>query len=476
MGRIGRQSPTFTNVKTITTTKGTDAVQAYRSSGQTLFDWQADQICAIMAINPDGLWTYVKYGISVSRRNGKGEILAARELHGLTEGNEKICHTAHRTSTSHDAFVRLYTLLKKMGYEEHSRKKMEMPERSFFASKQYGLEHIEVRGGGIIDFRTRSSNGGLGEGFDVLIIDEAQEYTSKQESALSYTVSASKNPQTIMVGTPPTAVSAGDVFTKLHGSVHDGKAMETGWAEWSIDQQAKDPRDIDLWYEYNPSLGLLLTERNIRAELTDNELDFNIQRLGLWVLYSQQSVITAAEWEALKCNGTPRLENERYWGVKYGHDGLNVALSVASKTKDGKIFVEAIDCIPARGGDAWLLEYFGNPHTAGIAVDGGGKSLLAEEVANLRRRPKLEVTIPQVRDIVNASALFERAIDNGTLTHAGQENLAAVVSNCEHRAIGGGFGYASLTADLDITLMDSAVLAFWACATAKPKRKQSTSY
>ena len=475
MGRIGNQSPTFTNVQNVINTKGEEAIKLYRESGQTLFDWQCDQIKGIMSVNRDGLWEFVKYGISVSRRNGKGEVLAARELYGLIISKEKICHTAHRTSTSHDAFIRLYTLLKKLGYEEHSRKKKEMPERSFFASKQYGLEHIEVSDGGTIDFRTRSSNGGLGEGFDLLIIDEAQEYTSKQESALSYTVSASKNPQTIMVGTPPTAISAGDVFTKLHGSVHEGKALETGWAEWSISQQAKDPANPDLWYKFNPSLGLLLTERNIRAELTDNELDFNIQRLGLWVLYSQQSVITKAEWLALKCDGTPQLENERYWGVKYGHDGLNVALSVASKTKDGKIFVESIDCIPARGGDAWLLEYFRNPHTAGVVADGGGKTLLSEEVAEIKK-PKIEVVFPKVSDLVAASALFERAIDNGTITHAGQDNLTAVVSNCDHRAIGGGFGYQSLTPDLDIALMDSAVLAFWKCATAKPKRRQSASY
>ena len=91
---------------------------------------------------------------------------------GLIELKEKICHTAHRTTTSHDAFNRLYTLLIKAGYQEHSKKKKKMPERSFYASKQYGLEHIEISGGGIIDFRTRTNNGGLGEGFDLLVIDD----------------------------------------------------------------------------------------------------------------------------------------------------------------------------------------------------------------------------------------------------------------------------------------------------------------
>ena len=124
------------------TSKGQEAIDLYATTGQELVEWQAIQVSAILAT--DGAeWKYIKYGLSVSRRNGKGEILAARELEGIINLGEKICHTAHRTTTSHDAFNRLYTLLKKAGYEEHSKKKKEMPEKSFYGSKQYGLEHIE---------------------------------------------------------------------------------------------------------------------------------------------------------------------------------------------------------------------------------------------------------------------------------------------------------------------------------------------
>ena len=201
MERVGRQTPTFTNVE-YNETLGQEAIDLYATTNQVLMEWQQIQIKAIMA-TADGLWQFMKYGISLSRRNGKGEVLAAREFWGIIEKGEKICHTAHRTTTSHDAFLRLYALLKKAGYEEHSRKKKEMPENSFFASKQYGLEHIEISGGGIIDFRTRTDNGGLGEGFDLLIIDEAQEYTTDQESAIKYVVSDAPNPLTVMIGTPP---------------------------------------------------------------------------------------------------------------------------------------------------------------------------------------------------------------------------------------------------------------------------------
>lgn len=54
--------------------------------------------------------------------------------------------------------------------------------------KAYKLDHL-------VNFRTRSNTGGLGEGYDTLIIDEAQEYTIDQESALKYVISASSNPQ-----------------------------------------------------------------------------------------------------------------------------------------------------------------------------------------------------------------------------------------------------------------------------------------
>lgn len=475
--KVGSQDPSFTNVE-YTETKGQEAIDLYKSTTQALLEWQEKQIKNIMAVNPDGLWTYMVYGLCVSRRNGKGEILAAREFDGLVNLSEKICHTAHRTTTSHDAFNRLYTLLKKAGYEEHSRKQKVMPEHSFFASKQYGLEHIEISGGGVIDFRTRTNNGGLGEGFDLLIIDEAQEYTSKQESALIYTVSASKNPQTIMVGTPPTVISGGDVFVRLRGSVTENKAPDTGWAEWSIPEMVDDVSDVDLWYKYNPSLGTILSERNIRGELAGDTLDFNIQRLGLWVSYNQKSAYSAEEWEELKAKAKPKLEDKLYLGIKYGRDGANVAMSIAVRTLDGKIFVETIDCVSVRAGSRWMLDYFKNPKVQKIVIDGAsGQQMLADQIkdAGLKIKPIL----PAVREVVNANAMFEQDFFAKKITHSGQESLAQVISNCEKRPIGsnGGFGYRSLVESYDIAIMDSAILAYWLCATQKEaQHKQNISY
>ena len=121
--KIGRQTPTYTNVpEKGLKTKGAEAIKLYKGTGQKLFKWQELQISGIMSMDPSGLWKYVKYCVCVSRRNGKGEILAARELWGIVEAGEKICHTAHRVSTSHAAWERLRKLLTDAGYVELGRK------------------------------------------------------------------------------------------------------------------------------------------------------------------------------------------------------------------------------------------------------------------------------------------------------------------------------------------------------------------
>jgi len=83
-----------------------------------------------------------------------------------------------------------------------------------------------------------------------------------------------------------------------------------------------------------------------------------------------------------------------------------------------------------------------------------------------------------VKEIINANALWEQGIYQKTICHNGQPSLTKVATNCEKRNIGsnGGFGYKSQFDDIDIALMDSALLAHWACHNTKPKAKQRIRY
>lgn len=110
MARLGSQFPSQSVVLEYSQSKGAEAVALYEESGRHAQEWQRLMIENIMAQNDDGLWTHQKFGYEVPRQNGKGEILAMRELWGIVNG-ERICHTAHKTSTSHSAYVRLYKIM-----------------------------------------------------------------------------------------------------------------------------------------------------------------------------------------------------------------------------------------------------------------------------------------------------------------------------------------------------------------------------
>ena len=460
--RIGRQSPTVSVILPYSDTKGQEAVELYNGTERTAQEWQEALLYDIMAVNEQGLWIHQKFGYSIPRRNGKSEDVLMRCLWGLDHG-ERILYTAHRATTSHAVWERLGRLCEKSDITVLS---------SFRA---FGKEHLYCEGDAVIEFRTRTSTGGLGEGYDLLIIDEAQEYTPEQETSLKYVVSDSLNPQTIMLGTPPTAISAGTVFPKFRTKVLQGESYESGWAEWSVPEQT-DPNDVEAWYETNPSLGTILKERTIRSEIGDDAIDFNIQRLGLWIKYNQKSAISKNEWQALETDKLPKLNGQLFAGIKFGIDGNNVALSIAVRMDDGKIFLEAYACKPVSAGMAWILNFIDKADVCKVAVDGkSGTGILEDAMKQAKLKKPI---IPSVAEFIKANAMFEQALSSASIVHMKQSAAEQVITNCEKRAIGsgGGFGYKSQLEGADIAILDSMILAHWLCVETKAKKTQTIAY
>ncbi|MDO5016546.1 MAG: terminase large subunit [Eubacteriales bacterium] len=460
--RIGNQDPTRKVVLDYKKTFGQEAVDLYEQSGRTAQTWQKNIADAILATRDDDLWAHTKFGFSLPRRNGKNEILLIRELWGLLDG-EYILHTAHRTTTSKVAWERLCRVLDEAKIEYQS-------------LRAVGRENIRLEEtGGHIEFRTRSTTGGLGEGYDLLVLDEAQEYTTDQETALKYTVTSSRNPQTILTGTPPTPLSSGTVFPDYRRNILDGNTKDWGWMEWGVDEES-DPDDRDLWYRVNPSLGTVFTERSVADEIGSDKIDFNIQRLGLWIRYNQKSAISERDWDALRISRLPALVGKLFIGIKFGQDGENVALSIAVKTKSGLVFVESIDCQSVRNGLLWIIRFLQHVDVAEVVIDGAsGQNLLAE---TMKEYGLEKPVLPTVNQIIMANSAFEQAIFQQMICHRGQPSLSVVATNCEKRNIGshGGFGYRSQLDDHDISLLDSVMLAHWACINDKPGKKQTISY
>ena len=457
MDRVGRQSPTVFVILPYEQTKGPEAVELYNATERTALEWQEALCYDIMAVDDEGLWVHQKFGYSVPRRNGKSEMVLMRCIWGLKNG-ERILYTAHRASTSHAVWERLGRICEKADIHVTS---------SFRA---FGKEHLYCDGDAAIEFRTRTSTGGLGEGYDLLIIDEAQEYTPEQETALKYIVTDSANPQTIMLGTPPTAISAGTVFPDFRKTVLQGDGYESGWAEWSVEKMT-DVQDAEAWYETNPSLGTVLKERTIRSEIGRDETDFNIQRLGLWIKYNQKSAISRNEWEALQVDRLPKLAGKLFVGVKFGIDCENVALSIAVRIKDDdKVFVEAIGCRPIRGGVQWIVDFLRAADVQKVVIDGKSGTAILEDAMKQNRMKKPET--PTVSQFIKANASFEMALNRASLVHMQQSAVMQVVSNCEKRIIGSsGFGYRSSLDGADVAILDSIILAHWICLETKAEKK-----
>lgn len=468
--RYGRQTPTLAAVLPYEKSMGSAAIDLYNQSNYKALPWEELIVEDMMAINDEGLWVNSRFGYSVPRQNGKNECVTIREMYAL-DNSERVLHTAQLATTSHKAWERLCARLDnaKMPYE---------------SIKALGKESVTFENGGRVEFRTRTSLGGMGESFDVLIIDEAQEYTADQRSALQYVVAASPNPQIIYLGTPPTPHSKGTLFPRFRADVLTGQTENASWEEWGIGEKPAGKEDIeicknrDLWYETNPSLGYTILERTIADEIGDDLNDFIIQRLGFWFSYSQTSAISKKAWMALVPKTLPMFTGQLFVGIKYSKStegGGSVSMAIAVKTTDGHSWVEAIDCRSRNEGDAWLLEFLQQADWRACAVDGSPGAVLAEEMrANKITKPIL----PRVQDIKDANSMFEQGVYSDSIRHSGQPSLVQIVGNCDHRPIGtdGGYGYKAQIDGMDVTLMESVALAYWLCMTTKEKKKQSFSY
>jgi len=92
--RIGRQTPTKSKILPYTKTLGDKSIKLYQASKRTAYKWQKYILDAILAVNNEGLWTHVKFGLSVPRQNGKNEVVAIREFIGFNKGRKNSSYSS----------------------------------------------------------------------------------------------------------------------------------------------------------------------------------------------------------------------------------------------------------------------------------------------------------------------------------------------------------------------------------------------
>ncbi len=244
----GNQEPRIRYEQEYAYSDGAVASKLATQFGLTPDPWQKTVLEAWLARNEDDSFRHLSCGLSVPRQNGKNALIEMRELCGLVACDEIILHTSHRVDTNKKAFLRLCEFFNPQKYPD-------MAERVKKISRTNGMESIELKTGGMIEFSARTRSGARGASYGLVIFDEAQELTAEQSEAIMFTLSASKRErQMVYTGTPPGLNAPGDIFAQRRLSALNKANDKMCWHEWSVEELG-DVSDRKRWYATNPAMG-----------------------------------------------------------------------------------------------------------------------------------------------------------------------------------------------------------------------------
>lgn len=415
-------------------------------------------------------------GLSVPRQNGKNAILEVVELLKIVVLGRKVLHTAHEVKTARKAFMRLRSFF------ENERRFPELAAMVADIRQTNGQEAIVLSNGGSVEFVARSRGSGRGFTVDDLVLDEAQELSDEQLEALLPTISAapSGDPQIIMTGTPPPPNADGAPFKRMRAAGVEGKDRRLSWHEWSP-ELIPDPTDtralLDAAAFTNPALGSRLQMAVVEDELAQMSFaGFMRERCGAWDASAIGGLVDFPRWLGLSVTADQvPVDGVRAFAVKFSVDGERVGCGVAVCPPAGATHVEALGVSAMSDGTAALVEWLAERwrKVAGIAIDGkagAGDLAAALEVAGVPRRM---IHVVSTDEAITAHTGFLRAVNEGLLTHLAQPGLDAAVKVAGKRKIGaaGGWGWQAVTAEGDVTALDSVTLAWWLAST---KRRRTT--
>ena len=461
-----------------------DVADISSAFGIILDPWQELILEASMGERSDRTWAAKRVGISLPRQNGKSQLLVARALAGaLLFGEKKIVISAHLQDTAREAFVKLMEIV-----EADANDALRDRIKPNGIMNAIHREQVKFVNGATIQFKSRSGVAGKGFSSDCLLLDEAQILGSRAWTSINSTMSAMRNPQVWLLGTPPQEEDDCFAFEAVRNAAIDGKSTASAWCEWSADPSASDydPASEYTRWIANPAWNGRINHEVVQGEYETYSPDrFAQDRLGQWRSASDliTRVISSDEWKATGLaeqlpegiDGTPSL------GIKFSPDGSSVAVVGAMKRADLPIHLELVG---AHSGSmaagtaalaAWVAERASR--YAAIVIDGKSQAGAFAEALIAAGVPKRAVIVPTWGDVVTANSMTEQALIAGTATHLATEGQAALDRSIEasekKTRTDGGWQWHCVAEPNDATPAQAMSLAFWGAKTSKrrPGRK-----
>ncbi len=468
----GRQTPRVSLVPKSVRNDSEDAVFLASGYGLTPDEWQCTVLAHWLGRLPTGKWSAGRCGLAVPRQNGKNGVIEVRELFGMVELGERFLHTAHEVKTARKAFKRLQFFFGESAGDPGAK----FPELNALVREvrsANGQEAITLHNGGSVEFVARSRGSGRGFTVDVLVIDEAQELTDEHLEALLPTISSAPlgNPQTIMTGTPPSAIGQGEVFTRTRNAGVEGKATRLAWDEWSISGSA-DIYDRKNWFDTNPALGDRLQITVIEDELPPgmSPEGFARERLGRWSAPGEGSgPFPDGMWEAgIDVDSQIPANGLVVYCLDVSNDRGTAYVGVAGRRLDDKVHVEIV---ATRAGTDWVAGWFADrtPNGAMSVVVQGKGAPASSLIPDLQAVDGLTVIEWGGSELGNATGQLFDLVKTNRLAHTPQPVLDMAAATAQPKILSdGGMAWDRRRSATDIAPLVVVTGAAWGLTQYKP--------
>lgn len=372
--------------------------------------------------------------------------------------NEVVIYTAHLQKTATEAFEEVASFFDNDNIRKYVKD----------VKAAIGREQIILKSGAKIKFLARTRNGGRGQHGDLLIFDEAQELSVDSQASFIPALSASLNPQSLYLGTPPDPNADGTVFRGIRDKAIAGETKTTSWFEFSV-PEIGDVNDKARWAATNPALGRRIMLSTIEGECEQMPADtFARERLGWWTPKAEERIDYAIDrkaWEHCKSKD-PKPNGKTAYGVKFSLDGSMVALAGAVIPDHGPSRISLIEYKSTSQGIRWLSDWLNQRYgkASCVVIDGrNGVDVLTERIAPTWRI-KGSIIRPTARDAVAAADTLTNALNERSVTwYHQQEALNDSAITSIKRPIGAGYGIGGDNS----APIEAAALALWGAINSK---------
>lgn len=337
-----------------------------------------------------------------------------------------------------------------------------------------GDEEIILVDGCRMQFKARGKSAGRGKTGGKVFLDEGFALQPMHIGSL-YPIMATIPGAQVRIGSS-AGLAMSEVLRDIRDRGRKGDA-DLAYSEWSdtappacqrfdCDHHRDAPGccldDRERWRRSNPAMGRRISiERIATFRRSMPPAEFAREFLGWWDEPGVDEVaISPAAW-ALTEDATSSMVAVGGFGIEVSLDRKSSAIGASGRRSDDLWHVESID---GRRGTGWVVDRcveLNKRHGPAVfGLDGGGP---ANSLIEPLEAAGLNLLVAQTREVGMACAGLIDGVNQKTIWHGPEDELAYAVAGAKKRPLGdGAFALGRKASDVDIARLQAVALAHWA--------------